>query len=389
MMTHSDTELLKSDELRTAVEQNIGRNPLDIALDSHLPHARLVADQVKALQRAARKLPTYFAARALMTARAYEQSSSEACASRRALEGDSLLDLTFGLGVDSVMLSRKFRRVVALERDAALAAVARENLRRMHIDNIEVVCTSAEEYLATTDEQFEWCMADPDRRDEQGSRKVLLEECSPNVVALRDTIAAHARKLCIKCSPLFDVGEAERLFGDCFVESVSVGGECKEVNIYIGDDRSGIAAEVCGEQPVACSRQEWHEQTFSPLPQSFDEIAKHRYMTLPDAALQHSRLVAQLRKEGAEVWSNEGVALSAEPLTRGVGRCAEIVKICEFSPRQLKSELKGERLNIYRRAFPMSNQEIVRRLSVREGGNRNWCFTKIGDFYVAAELRFL
>ncbi len=389
MMTISDIELLRSDALRSAIEQNIGRNPLDIALDKHLPHARLIADQVKVLQRAARKLPTYFEARAMMTQRGYEQSSSEACAERRRLSGDTLLDLTCGLGVDTVAMSRKFSRVVALERDAVLAEVTRENLRRMGISNVEIVCQSAEEYLATSDEHFDWCMADPDRRNEMGSRFVRLEECSPNVVALRQAIADHADNLCIKCSPLFDVGEAERLFGDCFVESVSVGGECKEVNIYIGNGWSGIAAEVQGCEAVQCSCTEWLAQQFSPAVQSFDELARYRYLTLPDAALQHSRLVAQLRTEGADVWSNDGVALSNEPLPPSVGRCAEIIRMCEFSVRQLRRQLKGRRINIYRRQFQMSNGEICRRLSLCEGGREDWCFTTIGKFYIAAELRFL
>lgn len=388
-MTISDIELLRSDELRSAIEQNIGRNPLDIALDKHLPHARLVADQVKVLQRAERKLPTYFKARALMTLRGYEQSSSEACAVRRTLSGESLLDLTCGLGVDTVAMSHKFRRVVALERDAVLAEVTRENLRRMGIRNVEIVCSSAEEYLSATDDHFDWCLADPDRRDETGARKVRLEECSPNVVALREAIARHADHLCIKCSPLFDVGEAERLFGDCFVESVSVGGECKEVNIYVGNGWSGIAAEICGKEPTKCSREEWLTQQFSPLPQSFDELARYSYLTLPDAALQHSRLVARLRKEGVDAWSNDGVVLSDQPLSDGVGRCAEVVQMHEFSVRQLRRQLKGRHLNIYRRQFQMSNAEICRRLSLHEGGREDWCFTTIGSFYIAAELRFL
>jgi len=58
-----------------------------------------------------------------------------------------VLDLTCGLGADALFLSRRFRRVVTLERDATLARIAAENFARLGAGNIEVVCSSAEEYL--------------------------------------------------------------------------------------------------------------------------------------------------------------------------------------------------------------------------------------------------
>ena len=231
MFTAEEISILCSDEVRTAIEGNIGRNPTDIALDKRVPHASIVATQVKNLQKSRTKLPSYFDARAIVPTLAYEQSSSEECAERKVLEGESVLDLTCGLGVDSLALSKRFRRVVTIERNEGVAAVARENFRRLGADNIEVVCSSAEDYIASCTEHFDWCFSDPDRRGTKGEKLVRLEDCSPNVVALMPTLKRLADKICIKCSPLFDVDEAFRLFGECSVECVSLGGEAKEVNI--------------------------------------------------------------------------------------------------------------------------------------------------------------
>ena len=65
-MEREDIELLKSDTLRREIEENIERNPTDIALDKRLVHPREVASQVKYLQRARKKLPSYYAARAIL-----------------------------------------------------------------------------------------------------------------------------------------------------------------------------------------------------------------------------------------------------------------------------------------------------------------------------------
>lgn len=131
MMTLEEYRLLMEPDVRCAVEANRGRNPLEVALDKHLPHAALVATQVKYLARAAAKLPSYAAAGCILPPLAFEQASSEACAAHKQIGGGRLLELTCGLGVDTLYLSRRFERVVTLERSEVLAAVARENFRRL------------------------------------------------------------------------------------------------------------------------------------------------------------------------------------------------------------------------------------------------------------------
>ena len=121
VITAEEYELLRSPELVRAVAEARHRDPLEVAMDRRIPHARLVATQVKYLARAERKLPTYAAAQCILPPLAFEQASSEACAAHKLLEGDTVLDLTCGLGADALFLSRRFRRVVTLERNEMLA----------------------------------------------------------------------------------------------------------------------------------------------------------------------------------------------------------------------------------------------------------------------------
>ena len=96
--TPEEYALLLTDEVRRAVEQHRGRDPLEVALDRRVPHARTVATQLKYLARAARKLPTFAAAGCILPPRAFEQASSAACALHKPLAGDTVLDLTRGQG---------------------------------------------------------------------------------------------------------------------------------------------------------------------------------------------------------------------------------------------------------------------------------------------------
>ncbi len=210
MKNHLD--IIFSSEFRRSVEENLERDPLKIALDRRVPHSALVASQVKYLRRAERKLPSYYSARCILPPLAFEQSSSEAAAARkdyRAGVNGVAIDLTCGLGVDAYWLSKRFERVIAIERDGELAAVARENFHRLGAENISVINTSDREFL-NTGIHADLVYVDPDRRSAEGKKKVRMEDCSPDIVALMPQIRSVAPRLVVKLSPLFDVDEVFR-----------------------------------------------------------------------------------------------------------------------------------------------------------------------------------
>ena len=372
-MTQSELDILLREDVRQAIKENLERDPLRIALDGKLPYAREVATQVKYLQRAKRKLPRLYAACGIIPQRAFEQSSSEECASAKRIEGESLLDLTCGLGMDAAALAGRFKRVVALERDQVLASVTRENMRRMGIENVEVVNTSAEEYLAHCEEHFDWIYVDPDRRTEKGERVFKLEDCSPNVLTLMPHIERVGEHLAIKNSPLFDVEEAFRLFPDGSVEVVSLHDECKEVMIYLGGGEPTLSATAVGRGRVEFRRAEL-AAVASP-----EEFAKdeYHYLVIPDVSLQKARIVANALQGVADVWSNNSFGFARE-LPEGVlGRVERIERIEIFDIKSLKRELKGKGVDIILRDFPMGVDEVRKRTSARSGNEKRIALTRI------------
>lgn len=372
-MTRAELDILLLEEVAAAVKANIERDPLRVALDKGVPYAREVATQVKYLQRARKKLPRLYAACGIIPPRAFEQSSSEECASAKRIEGESLLDLTCGLGMDAAALAQRFRRVVALERDEVLAAVTRENMRRMGITNVEVINSSAEEYLEQTTEKFDWVYADPDRRTEGGERVFKLEDCSPNILALMPQIRRVSQRLAIKNSPLFDVEEAFRLFPQSEVEVVSLQGECKEVNIYADGREAMLSATAVGKGRVEVLRSEL--QPIAP-PETFDTEA-YRYLIIPDVALQKARIVEWALRGKADVWRNNSFGFARE-LPEGVlGRVERIERIEPFDIKSLKKEFKGKGVDIILRDFPMGVDELRKRCSARSGNEKRVALTRI------------
>ena len=381
MITAEEYDVLCRDELRKAVAAARGRDPLEVALDRTVPRARLVATQVKYLARAERKLPTYAAAQCILPPRAFEQASSEAVAAHKEISGESVLDLTCGLGVDSLALSRRFRRVVALERDPLLARITTDNFARMGITNVEILPTSAEEYLAGNPGHFDWVYADPDRRSAEGRKQVRLEACSPDILALKPRIDRICARLCLKNSPLFDVDEALRLFPRSRVEVVSLGNECKEVIVYADGSGPSIMATALGTGSFSARP----DTPVSEAPE-FDPT-RYGWLIVPDVALQKARLVRLHLAGKADCWSDNSFGFAVERPLDVIGRILEIEEIQPFDPKKLKHQWKGHGAEILKRDFPLRPEELMRRLGLHPGNELRLAFTKIGNDFWAIRLK--
>ena len=154
----------------------------------------------------------------------------------------------------------------------------------------EVINSSAEAFLASTLDHFDWIYADPDRRSAGGRKLVRLEDCSPDIPKLLPELRRIAPNLCVKNSPLFDVGETFRLFGPCRTEVVSLHDECKEVVVYTdgtGPLPTAVALEL-GE--FSCTPA---EARATPCDKPFDPAA-YRWLLIPDVALAKSPADADL-----------------------------------------------------------------------------------------------
>ena len=383
VMTIEELDILRSDDVRRAIDENIERDPSAVALDKRVPHASLVATQVKYLQRARRKLPSLYAVRCIIPPRAFEQCSSEDCAERKHISGGSVLDLTCGLGIDAMALSRRFERVVAIERDEVLAEVVRYNMSLLGIDNVEVVTASSEEYVASSKEHFDWVFADPDRRSSDGRKMVCLEDCSPDMLSLLPRLRTMSKRVAMKLSPLFDCDEAFRLCSPAEVEVVSVAGECKEVNIYTSAERNllRIAMVGVGEWEFAPEAM-----VAAPSTGSF-EAGKWRYMLIPDVALQKARVAIAALRDYASIWSNNGYAFAREmPDVALPVRAYRIKAIEQYNPRELKRRFKGVGVELLKRDCRLAADAVRKASGMKPGGEAMVAITTIDNKNWVVEL---
>lgn len=185
-----------------------------------------------------------------------EQCSSEPAAAYKAglirmAEGQdiSLADLTGGLGVDSLAFSKVCSHVIYNEIDPKLAAAAGRNFTILGAGNIRVSNSDAEDLLQN-EWHTDWIFLDPARRDAAGKKVFLLENCSPNVLALMPSLWEHADRIMLKLSPMADITMLGERLGNNLKEIhvVGIDGECKELLCILTREKYGdfrtVAVEI-------------------------------------------------------------------------------------------------------------------------------------------------
>lgn len=154
-----------------------------------------------------------------------------------------LADLTGGFGVDSWFFSGKAEKVLYNEMLADLCKAAEHNFSVLGADNILIrngVAQSGDlEFLTEFDPDIVYM--DPARRGEGGKKVFLIEDCTPDVLTLKDEIFTHSRHILLKLSPMADISMVcNRLGSRCReVHIVAAGGECKELLIWMDREWNG------------------------------------------------------------------------------------------------------------------------------------------------------
>jgi precorrin-6B methylase 2 len=251
--------LLRNPDAQTFLTKERGQPVAELAMQYHgkpltfnLKHAlSLLAIYNKALQ----KNPSlFFKILPALDEKSYQQCSSDRCAKYKAgllTDNLNILDLTGGIGIDDFFLAKAGHKVVSYDLDLDVHKMAQYNFNLLEVDRIKRIqgdATSGVDF-----NEFDAVMVDPDRRTGQ-ERSIILEHCSPNVVALQEDVLKSSTLL-TKASPMVDLAYAvNRLRNLKEIHVVSLKREIKEVVFIQEPNYSGLpmcyAIELSSEKPI-------------------------------------------------------------------------------------------------------------------------------------------
>jgi hypothetical protein len=386
------------------VRQLALRGCKDVEVD--LPMA---LQQIMGRQTACHKLPSWAAIEGVVYPPriSMEQCSSEAtarykakviddlrlngseAASRNQIVNRKLIDLTAGFGVDLAFMSQAFDQAVYVERDPDLFAIAETNMPLVAATPVQCVCADGTDFFRTIDHCTMFFL-DPARRDEHGGRTYALADCTPNVIPIIDDLLARADTVMLKLSPMLDWRKAVNDLGPSHVAEVhivAVDNECKELLIVLQREARPLrlvcvdidSALHCPSLPFTSTSLPFTPSSlpFTPphspsLPFHSPSLPPDIFLYEPNAAIMKSGCFDALaRAFSVSPISHDSHLFTADRLIADFpGRRFRITATTTMNKRDLRHTLGGiDRANITVRHFPLSADQLRRRLKLADGGN--------------------
>ena len=366
---------------------------------------QVALQQIAGKQTARKKLPSWAAVEGIVYPPHLnmEQCSSELTARYKAKivgEDDNMADLTGGFGIDfywmakaiSQHLTPNTQHPIYIEQNEQLCEIARQNFALLGL-NCTVCCCDAVTYL-TKMPHTDLVFLDPARRNEHGGRTYGIADCTPNVLELLPLLMEKTERVLLKLSPMLDWRKAVDDLQPpssithhpsphiSAVHIVSVNNECKELLIEIRKDFVGELQLVCvnllpnGERQLFVSPNTYHP---SPNSSHFSVLISH-FLYEPNASIMKAGCFAELEQcyPVRQVAPNSHLFLTTDKLYNFPGRGFQILAISSVNKQEVKGTFTKiinqkltsmESANITVRNFPLSADQLRKKLKLKDGGN--------------------
>lgn len=283
-------------------------------------------------------------------------------------EGETILDMTSGLGIDAFHLAQKAKHVTAIDLNEDVAQALSINAKALNITNFTGINADSVEYLKNSTEHFDTIFIDPARRGDGGKRLFALSDCQPNVVELIDIIKQHCNKLIVKASPMLDATQVLReLPNTTDLYAIGTRQECKELVAVIDFNNHKEAPTLhCITEQNDFTYTHETEMNSTAL---YGNISEDMYIYEPYPAvmkMQPSKTLSQ-QYNAIKLHQHTHLYASSEMIADFPGDCYKIERIYPFSSRIMKEVVKDyPRANVAVRNFILSADELRKRLKIKD-----------------------
>ena len=379
-------------ELRDFIHEHINDDTAELLLaarkypDIDVP---FVVEQIEARRRLKGKLPEWYENKDIIMGGRVpaEQCSSEQTAryKQSIVKGESLCDMTGGMGVDFWYMSEGKERAIYTERNEELCSIAKHNFQVLQTLRPEYVirCGDGRELPIPS---VDIIYLDPARRAGDGSRVYAMEDCEPNIVEWQDELLKHAKMVLVKLSPMVDLTDVLRkLKGVKELHIVGVKNECKEILVKAHAFDDSVCAgcvEVHCVDFLTSGKIEYVFSLLGGMEISLTDGGVKRYLYEPDVTLMKAGAFGSLCAR-YPVWQldvDTHLMTSDEWIPEFPGRVFEVEEMIPFSSKVLK-RLKKEipQANIAVRNFVMTADELRKKTGIKDGGEVYLFGAKVKD----------
>lgn len=315
------------------------------------------------------------------TADGQEQSTGEKIAeylAERFGEGLQIVDLTCSIGGNLVYLAQK-NNLIAVDRNEANLFCAQKNAEVYGVaDKIKFILGNAEENLLFGTDAF---FMDPERAREGKTKTKSILNSSPNLALMLPEMLKITKNIGIKISPAFDYAEIKKLPEIPEVEIISEDNVCKVAMLWFGEFKTceRRATMFVGDKKYSFSNEADKKISISLTAQPLAFIYE------PNKAIIKAHLLDEICEKFSLAKLNPSIAyLTSDylPENKDVCRVLRVIAFDKYSIKNVQKIIKNHnvlRANIISRGFPVSNEDLYKKLKIKEGGDLFLIFTAFKD----------
>jgi hypothetical protein len=332
--------------------------------------APILAEQIRALKKIRLKSPVWYRSDLVYpSALSVEQASSQPAAMLKGkmMSGETLVDLTGGLGLDAWAFSQTFNSVCFNDADERIVNCASFNFEKLSVNNITFSHADAVEFLRRRILKPDVVYIDPSRRGPGGRRKWKIDETSPDILSLLPELRKIDCRIMIKISPMVDIKFILDLIPAIHdIQVVSVANECKELLLMAGRGEEGGETTI-GATDIAGDQQIFFESNYRDEQKAgISYSAPLKFIYDPNAAIHKTGLYKVLgsRRNLPMLHPNTHLYTSDLPDSGFPGRMFQVEKMYAFYEFFRKKPVA--KAHIMTRNFPMKSSQIREKTGLRE-----------------------
>ncbi len=374
ILEHDVQEWLKEHE-----HDDVNRLILKGSPFEHVTAAEL-ANQLLAKRKCKNKLPSWYSAKRIFypPTLSVEQSSSEITAQYKAnlVKGNTLIDITGGMGVDAYFFSKKIPQITHCELNNSLSKLTQHNLDILNAQNITCIYKDGIDVLNNLSKQVDWLYIDPARRDDKKGKVFLLEDCLPNILDLQDLYLKKCNNIMIKTSPMMDIAQGlKQLKQVTEIHVVAIKNEVKEL-LWVINPAVKNPKVLCITTNIQENEQHfefiWSNKTNTNY--SLTDVLTYIYE--PNAAILKSGGTDLLTTEHLQKIHPFSHLFSSKELPEVdfPGKTFKVKKVFPYKKQELKI-LANKKINVATRNFKESPDQLKKKWKIKDGGNEQLFFT--------------
>lgn len=347
---------------------------------------RTAATSIVARRKLIQKVPEWGDVRSLVFPKTVtaEQASSWLTAryKQRFCDGNVTIDITGGYGVDSFYLSKVSSELHYIEADSEVFEATKHNFDTLGVRNVifhnHTVKNGTLSGLGLPYASLLYI--DPARRSESNGRVFAFDDCSPDLLNLKDELLSISGAILVKASPMLDITESLRLIPEiCEVHILSVNNECKELLFLIKSGRNNKIEKL----PVfTVNYTKRGDELFNYIfgeekdsnPEYLHEVPLE-YLYEPNSSIIKSGAFSTIatRFNLSKLARHTHLYSSDEKISGFPGRVFQVIEYIEYKKKSITSlREKYPKANIATRNFPLTPEGLKRVLGISDGG----------DFYI-------